>query len=550
MLVTCIYVSFDCNQPVAVVHSEGHVESYGEVGRFSPPPAPPPSRSGDESDDRRDAASVAQPEDEQDENPSDAPVSSPGASTTNICGAEAGMDGKTAAQPESTQNGVADPPSAGASRTNIEKRTSRSLRTSLLITGIRPFGSRLIAPKTACPATAPELHAPESVFDTCNVRQRSVRDLDVRLYEINSRASLSTRENFVPAKIHSLKTEQRSHPEASVHADSEALRQVQTHEQENVISRDFGGPVNGHGEEKRRKHIYYFAGGGWQTPPAKEHWKLCAHLAHTLTSQGHPTTVTLVSHPLAPKMKAQDTLPILERLYYEIMPSTPPPSLREKRSSHDLLSDDITPVSAHAAPAPDGSADPPSTDSNGLLSHAKTKTRYLPNNNEDVIFAGDSSGGNVALSLVLNVLADNPSARVPASIFLVSPAVDLRNANPDIATAERADPLMSKKYIDWTASQWAGSDAERARPEHSPLLRDLGVLAKRAVRVDGIVGTADVLAPDALRLAHKCREQGVAGAWLQWEGQMHCFPLAFAYKVLPESNQAVQWMVERLKAEL
>ncbi|KAL9054110.1 MAG: hypothetical protein Q9162_004367 [Coniocarpon cinnabarinum] len=488
----------------------------------------------------------------------------------------------TPTPPKSTS--AANDQRPGSAKTHITRRSDRSLRSSLLQTSIRPFGSRLIAPKSESSGFAPELEAPESVFEHCNVRQRNYRNLDVRLYEINERTSLSTRENFIPAQIYDLKTEQNKRHESSAHDSTEILQQIQTHEEQNVISRDFGSRTD---VARRRKHIYYFAGGGWQSPPSKEHWKLCAHWAHTLTHDGHPTTVTLVSHPLAPKSRAKDTLPILERLYYEILPSTPPPSLgpTPRQSQDPLVKANGNSTPAAGLPAPNGSSaatersaafsstdekpavptidtlstastlspsvNTPITPSthNGTPTLTRTVTRYMKPNDEDIIFAGDSSGGNVALSLVLNVLANNPYAKVPNSLFLISPAVDLRNTNPEILKAEKLDPIMSKRYIDSTGSAWVGNDEDKGRPEYSPLLRDMSILAKRNVVVNGIIGTADVLAPDAQLLMQKCVAQGVAGNWLEWDKQMHCFPLAFSYKVLREANEAVDWAMDRLKGQ-
>ena len=410
----------------------------------------------------------------------------------------------------------------------------------------------------------------------------------MRLYEINERSSISTRENFIAAQIHDLKVELQRRNRPSVHRPSEVLRQIQSHEEHNITSKDFGGSSVA---KIRHKHIYYFAGGGWQTPPSKEHWKFCSHLATRLTQKGHPTSVTLVSHPLAPNSPASRTLPILERLYYEILPSSPPPSMANGHVNDStaktngslsppnekdelnaptelILTESPSPLAApntspptHPSPATLAPADQPTSTtpsplqpsssspdrslkpSTSHLTLDRAKTRFIDSSDE-IIFAGDSSGGNVALSLVLNILAQNPSARVPSQILLVSPAVDLRNTNPEILQAEKSDPLMSKKYIESTAQAWAGED--RANPRYSPLLRDLGVLRERGIKVDGVVGLADVLAPDARKLAEQCEREGVKGSWLMWERQMHCFPLAFSYKMLPEATESVEWICDRL----
>ncbi|GAB7350992.1 hypothetical protein MBLNU459_g1487t1 [Dothideomycetes sp. NU459] len=244
--------------------------------------------------------------------------------------------------------------------------------------------------------------------------------------------------------------------------------------------------------------VYYFAGGGWQMPPSPEHWKLCAELCTALPS----TTVSIVSYPLAPHSAAPVAYPQLARLY-------------------------ITLLRASAA------AD------------------------ERVTVAGDSAGGNLALSLTLHALAaqegDGGShagevALAPASLLVVSPAVDLAAQDEGRATAaQRRDPLMTIPYINGTARAWSdGWDA--ADPRLSPLNADLGVLARYGVRVIGVTGSWDVLAPPAEEFAEKCQRAGVEGDWLDWKGQMHCFLLAWVYG-LRESKEAKEWILEALRGK-
>lgn len=46
--------------------------------------------------------------------------------------------------------------------------------------------------------------------------------------------------------------------------------------------------------------LYYFAGGGFRAPPAKEHWAMCAELCCRLPRYA----IILVSYPLAPASPA------------------------------------------------------------------------------------------------------------------------------------------------------------------------------------------------------------------------------------------------------
>jgi acetyl esterase/lipase len=43
-------------------------------------------------------------------------------------------------------------------------------------------------------------------------------------------------------------------------------------------------------------------------------------------------------------------------------------------------------------------------------------------------------------------------------------------------------------------------------------------------------------------MREKCNQAGVRGEWLDWEKQMHCFPLTFGYR-LPEGVWAMEWIL-------
>lgn len=138
---------------------------------------------------------------------------------------------------------------------------------------------------------------------------------------------------------------------------------------------------------------------------------------------------------------------------------------------------------------------------------------------------GDSSGGNLALAVPLLTLSKQPEAAAPAHIFLISPCVDTRNDNPDMMAVEPHDPILSVKYTGWVAETWT-KGMDRSDPSVSPILANLSILKRRNIRLDGVVGRYDVLAPDTLLLLDKAKSLGVNGRWLVWDQQMHCFPLA------------------------
>lgn len=252
--------------------------------------------------------------------------------------------------------------------------------------------------------------------------------------------------------------------------------------------------------------IYYFAGGAFQSLPSGEHWSFLAKLAGSLILDHH---FTLVSYPLAPNSPASESLPILRRLF--------------------------TPIFSEAAKTGD-----------------------------KITFMGDSAGGNIAASLgfwwaeQVSTSGSFKLKSVLQSIILVSPAIDLRNTNPAIAEADRLDPLLGAAYTEAVARAWLAAPPDRPQlkssaedPNLSPVLHELRtyeLLADLGIKVHCVYGTHDVLAPDAEVLRRKCEESGVAGCWLVWEGQMHCFVLAGSYG-MSEGRRAIAWLVDLLKSD-
>ena len=240
-----------------------------------------------------------------------------------------------------------------------------------------------------------------------------------------------------------------------------------------------------------RHRLFYFAGGGFRGAPTKEHWLLCAELCINLPEY----EVNLVSYPLAPNSPAPQSIPQLERMYQAFA----------------------------------------------------EESRWR---NTRITFMGDSAGGNIALVLGLYgateyLKAESAGACPVQGIFAICPAVDHRNNHPDIDEVELRDSILSRKTIEEVSDLWSG-DWLVDDPRVSPTLADLSVLQKAKVKVDGILAMDDVLTPDALLFREKLADAGVVGNWLDWEKQMHCFPLMFSYHI-HEPAEAMKWIQETLR---
>lgn len=286
------------------------------------------------------------------------------------------------------------------------------------------------------------------------------------------------------------------------------------------------------------RRIYFIAGGSWRQPPTKEHWRFMSKLALELPH----TTVSVISVPLAPRETAPTVYPRLLALYERAM------------------------ADAQA-------------------------------NGERVIWAGDSSGGNIVLGLIGEVLrvgrksettttpvrarsgaeaekaatdsaaewqgeeqepksereCDHKPLPAPSALLLICPSVDAKRENPRISSIEHVDPVLDAEESQQQAMDWAGEwglDDERVSPALNRKKRDhvVRLLKERGVRVHGVTAGHDILSPDGMVLRQLLAEEGVEGKWLEWEKMMHCFSLAWFYG-LPESKEALRWILDVLRDE-
>jgi acetyl esterase/lipase len=117
-----------------------------------------------------------------------------------------------------------------------------------------------------------------------------------------------------------------------------------------------------------------------------------------------------------------------------------------------------------------------------------------------IVIAGDSAGGALAMALVLRLQAQR--AAMPAGLVLLSPLLDLSLSDPALLTRAEKDPMVRAAWLRQALAAYAcPSDAV----EHRPLEADLAGLPPLLVQV----GSDEILLSDSLRLAERARACGV-----------------------------------------
>lgn len=141
----------------------------------------------------------------------------------------------------------------------------------------------------------------------------------------------------------------------------------------------------------------------------------------------------------------------------------------------------------------------------------------------EVVLAGDSAGGGLALAIALG-LRDRWRAGAgaqPAKLVLIAPWADLTRSAPGTEESAARDPWLSLDNHDTYALFWAGSEADLVLPEVSPALGDLTDLPPTML----MCGTHDLLYAGAEALAARA-------ATLEWplvfevgHGLLHVYPI-------------------------
>jgi acetyl esterase/lipase len=159
----------------------------------------------------------------------------------------------------------------------------------------------------------------------------------------------------------------------------------------------------------------------------------------------------------------------------------------------------------------------------------------------DIVFAGESAGGGLAIATLVN--ARDHGLPLPAAAFAMSPYADLTLAGTTVDTKSKADPLLSREALQARIPDYtAGQDA--ALVLISPIFADLTGLPPLIIQA----GSHEVLLDDAIRLARQAAIADVEVTLDITAGVPHVFQAYHA--ILDEATAALDRAGELLSAHL
>jgi acetyl esterase/lipase len=120
----------------------------------------------------------------------------------------------------------------------------------------------------------------------------------------------------------------------------------------------------------------------------------------------------------------------------------------------------------------------------------------------DIVFAGESAGGGLAVATMVN--ARDHGLPLPAAAYVMSPYVDLTLSGTSMETKHEVDPLLSRELLEPRVADYVqGQDASLGLI--SPVFADLSGLPPLIIQA----GSHEVLLDDAVRLAGRAASADV-----------------------------------------
>lgn len=136
-----------------------------------------------------------------------------------------------------------------------------------------------------------------------------------------------------------------------------------------------------------------------------------------------------------------------------------------------------------------------------------------------LVVAGDSAGGNLALSTVLKLKDDG--GWLPDAVVALSPAVDLTWQSPSLELNADSDPILRPDRLHLVSEAYVQGVERIDHPYISPLFGDFTGLPRVLIQV----GDREVLLDDAKRIAKRMMDHGVDVELQVYEAMPHVFQL-------------------------
>lgn len=162
---------------------------------------------------------------------------------------------------------------------------------------------------------------------------------------------------------------------------------------------------------------------------------------------------------------------------------------------------------------------------------------YLGYGAEDVIVAGDSAGGNIALILALKL--KEQGRKLPKGIVCISPWTDLTMQGKSHETRKDIDPVLSREYLVSSIHAYVG-DLDLTDPFISPVFADFTGFPPVYIQV----GDNEILLHDSVCLYKKLKKSDVYAKIDIYKGMWHVFQMSPFKKAYDAMDKIAEFIFE------
>ncbi len=153
----------------------------------------------------------------------------------------------------------------------------------------------------------------------------------------------------------------------------------------------------------------------------------------------------------------------------------------------------------------------------------------------DIIVAGDSAGGNLALTLVIQL--KQMERLLPRGLILMSPWTDLTSSGKSHIKKAEVDPILSESYLNQAISVYV-EDTAKKNPLVSPLFANFSGFPPTYIQV----GENEILLDDSKRLYDKMAAVNVSVHLDVYPNMWHVFqmsPFKTAYDAMEKNAEFI-----------
>jgi monoterpene epsilon-lactone hydrolase len=136
----------------------------------------------------------------------------------------------------------------------------------------------------------------------------------------------------------------------------------------------------------------------------------------------------------------------------------------------------------------------------------------------DIVSAGDSAGGNLAIATVLKLRQD--AVALPGAVIAFSPWLDMEHIGETLQTNAATDALVGKAILEAMSGMFLGEKGSRTDPLANPLKGNYSGFPRLYVNA----GEVETLLDNAQDLARLAKAAGVSVTLSVVGGMQHVFP--------------------------